>query len=55
VPELEDLAEGFSDLLAKNNEWLVDGVEATVEFVVDLVDALKRLAPFILASGAALQ
>ena len=53
VPELEDLAEGFSDLLAKNNEWIVDGVKATVEFVVDLVDALKRLAPFILASGAA--
>jgi len=53
VPELEDLAEGFSDLLAKNNEWLVDGVEATVEFVVDLVDALKRLAPFILTAGAA--
>jgi len=53
VPELEDLAEGFSDLLAKNNEWIVDGVEATVEFVVDLVDALKRLAPFILAAGAA--
>ncbi len=53
VPELEDLAEGFSDLLAENKEWLVDGVAATVEFVVDLVDALKRLAPFILASGAA--
>jgi len=53
VPELEDLAEGFSDLLAKNNEWIVDGVKATVEFVVDLVDALKRLAPFILAAGAA--
>ena len=53
VPELEGLAEGFSDLLAKNNEWIVDGVEATVEFVVDLVDALKRLAPFILAAGAA--
>ena len=53
VPELEDLAEGFSDLLAKNNEWIVDGVEATVEVVVDLVDALKRLAPFILATGAA--
>jgi len=53
VPELEDLAEGFSDLLAENKEWLVDGVAATVEFVVDLVDALKRLAPFILATGAA--
>jgi len=53
VPELEDLAEGFSDLLAENKEWLVDGVEAAVEFVVDLVDALKRLAPFILATGAA--
>jgi hypothetical protein len=53
VPELEDLAEGFSDLLAKNNEWIVDGVEATVEVIVDLVDALKRLAPFILAAGAA--
>ena len=53
VPELEGLAEGFSDLLAKNNEWIVDGVEATVEVIVDLVDALKRLAPFILAAGAA--
>ena len=53
VPELEGLAEGFSDLLAKNNAWIVDGVEATVEVVVDLVDALKRLAPFILAAGAA--
>ncbi len=28
-------------------------MEATVELVVDLVDALKRLAPFILATGAA--
>jgi len=28
-------------------------VEATVELVVDLVDALKRLAPFILTAGAA--
>jgi len=28
-------------------------VEAAVEFVVDLVDALKRLAPYILAAGAA--
>ena len=53
VPELEDLAEGFSDLLAENQEWIVEGVEATVELVVDLVDALKRLAPFILATGAA--
>jgi len=53
VPELEDLAEGFSDLLAENKEWIVEGVEATVELVVDLVDALKRLAPFILATGAA--
>jgi len=53
VPELEDLAESFSDLLAENQEWIVDGVEATVELVVDLVDALKRLAPYILATGAA--
>jgi len=53
VPELEDLAESFSDLLAENQEWIVEGVEATVELVVDLVDALKRLAPFILATGAA--
>ena len=28
-------------------------MEATVELVVDLVNALKRLAPFILATGVA--
>jgi len=42
-----------SAICSLKHEWIVDGVEATVEFVVDLVDALKRLAPFILAAGAA--
>ena len=53
VPELEGLAEGFSDLLADNNEWIIDGIKATIEFAKDLGAALVRLAPFILAAGAA--
>ena len=53
APELTDLTKDFTDLLAANKDWIIDGIKATVGVLRDMVDALIRLAPFILAVGLA--
>ena len=53
APELTEMAKDFTDLLAANKDWIVNGIKATVGVLNDMVDALIRLAPFIAAVGAA--
>jgi hypothetical protein len=52
APELTELAEGFTDLLIENKDFIVDGIIATAEGIGALIDAFVRLAPFIAAAGA---
>lgn len=53
APQLTEMAENFTNLLAANKDWIVNGVRATVEFISELFAALGRLAPFLatLAGG----
>ena len=53
APELTEMAKDFTDLLAANKDWIINGIKATVGVLRDMVDALIRLAPFIAAVGAA--
>jgi len=53
APELTEMAKDFTDLLAANKDWIIDGIKATVGVLGDMVDALIRVAPFIAAVGAA--
>ena len=52
APEMSNLADSFSDLLAANKEWIVDGIQTTIKWSGNLLDALSRLLPvFTLAAG----
>jgi hypothetical protein len=53
APELTEMAKDFTDLLAANKDWIINGIKATVGVLRDMVDALIRVAPFIAAVGAA--
>jgi len=53
APELTEMTKDFTDLLAANKDWIINGIKATVGVLNDMVDALIRLAPFIAAVGAA--
>lgn len=52
APELERLADNFTQLLADNREWIVDGVQFTIKWVGNLTAAFNRLLP-VLAGMAA--
>lgn len=45
APQFARLAEEFTDLLASNRDWIVDGIRATVDFLGDLLAAFNRLLP----------
>jgi len=53
APELTEMTKDFTDLLAANKDWIINGIKATVGVLRDMVDALIRVAPFIAAVGAA--
>jgi hypothetical protein len=45
APELSKLAANFTQLLADNKDWIVEGIQATVRWVGNLFDAFARLTP----------
>ena len=53
APQLTELANRFIDLIDRNRDWIINGIIKTVDFLDRLTDALIRVAPFVLAIGAA--
>ena len=51
APELSSLAESFTQLLADNKDWIVNGIQFTVKWIGNLFDAFARLAPFLAAAA----
>ena len=53
APELTKLADNFTQLLADNKDWIINGIQVTVKWVGNLFDALNRLAPVfaVVAAG----
>ena len=52
APQLSIMAENFTQLLADNKDWIVDGIQFTVEWVGNLLAALHRLLPVFALMGA---
>jgi TP901 family phage tail tape measure protein len=52
APQMSEMVEGFTELIAKNKDWIINGIQATMEFISQFMKALKRLAPVIAAIGA---
>jgi hypothetical protein len=52
APQMSEMVEGFTELIAKNKDWIINGIQATMEFIGQFMKALKRLAPVIAAIGA---
>ena len=44
-PELKDLADGFTELLVENADWIEEGARAAIEIIGALIDSFQRLAP----------
>lgn len=53
APQLTELANKFIELIDRNRDWIINGIIKTVGFLDRLTDALIRVAPFVLAIGAA--
>lgn len=51
-PELKNMVEMFTDLLAKNRDWIVNGIKFAVGMLSDFMEMIGRVWP-LLASGAA--
>ena len=52
APQLERMAESFSELLLNNKDWIVNGIKKTVEFLGDLVRMFVRITPMLtIAAG----
>lgn len=52
-PSLIEMSEGFSQLLADNKDWIVEGAKATVEVVKMIMASFNRLKPvLIFVAGA---
>jgi len=53
APQMARLSDGMAQLIADNQEWIVSGLAATVEWIGNLFDALGRLMPLfgVLAAG----
>lgn len=52
APQLTKLTENFTDLLVANRDWIVGGVEATVNVVGSLVASIMRMAPVLAVVAA---
>jgi hypothetical protein len=53
APELTEMTKDFTDLLAANKDFIINGIKATVGALSGLVDMLIRVAPVIVAVGLA--
>lgn len=51
-PEIKRLTEGFTELLAENKDWIVNGAKTSMDLLIDFGGLLKRTWP-ILAAGTA--
>lgn len=51
APAMTQLAEGFTDLLAKNQDWIVKGIQVLTEFLGQLMAMIQRLIPFFVTLG----
>ena len=47
APQMTRLVEGFTDLIAENRDWIVNGLKVTVELAGAFLESLVRLAPVI--------
>lgn len=47
APSMVELTEKFTDLIAKNKDWIINAAKSTIEVIGDIIDALVRMAPFI--------
>jgi hypothetical protein len=47
APEMGRLADGFAQLLADNRDWIINGVQAAVRIIGDLLAAFHRLLPVL--------
>ena len=52
-PEFKSMAESFTELLAANRDWIVNGIKATVTLLGNFLEMLGRVWP-VLAAGAGL-
>lgn len=52
APELTALTDRFSDLLAENKDWIIDGAKALVEWLGAITDAIVRLTPVLAVMAA---
>ena len=53
APELSRLADGFTQLIADNKDWIVGGIQFTVKWIGNLLAAFNRLLPVFAAIGVA--
>lgn len=53
APQLTELSDRFINLIDNNREWIINGILKTVDFLGRLGAAIARVAPFVLAIGAA--
>lgn len=47
APQLTQLAEWFTELLAANKDWIMEGVQAGMEAIGEFIKMAQRLAPLI--------
>lgn len=47
APQFKVMTERFAEIIAENKDWIVNGIQATVEFIADLMAALGRLMPVL--------
>lgn len=48
APELTRLSDNFSNLLAENKDWIINGVQFAVTWVGNILDAFHRMLPVLL-------
>lgn len=48
APELTRLSDSFSNLLAENKDWIINGVQFAVTWVGNILDAFHRMLPVLL-------
>lgn len=52
APQLKELVEGFTDVIAANKEWVVDAIAGGMEFISEFMDLIGRIAPVLAVVAA---
>ena len=52
APTLQGMSEDFTNLLADNKDWIVNGLQTTIEWIGNLTAAFNRLLPVFALIGA---